>query len=74
MVDSNRSFIPQPLSVCIGIILELLESDSVNIKERLMMVVNEQQTINERCNIISRGNQKDIHQGLEWWNRCYKPI
>ena len=37
----------------------LLESDAANIEERTTMVVNEQQTINERCNnIVSRGDHE----------------
>ena len=34
MVDSNWAFIPQPLLVHIGMIPELLEPDSANIKRK----------------------------------------
>jgi len=75
VVDSNRAFIPQPLPVRIGMIPPILESDAANIEERTTMAVNEQQTINDRCNnIVSRDVWKNIHQGLEWWDRRYKPI
>ena len=53
----------------------LLESDVANIEERTTMAVNEEQTINDQCNnIVSRGDEKDKHQGIEWWDRRYKPI
>ena len=74
MVNSNWTFIPQPLPVHICMIPELLESDSANIKERIMMVVNEERTIIEQCNIVSRSNWKNIHQGLEWWDCQGEPI
>ena len=71
MVDANWGFIPQPLPVCIGMIPPLSKSDTANKKERTMMAVNE----DNRCNnIVSRGDGKDIHQGLEWWDRRYKSI
>ena len=37
----------------------LLESDAANIEDRTTMAVNEEQTINDRCNnIVSRGDEK----------------
>ena len=75
VVDANWAFIPQTLPVCIGMIPPLLESDVANIEERTTMAVNEEQTINDQCNnIVSRGDEKDKHQGIEWWDRRYKPI